>query len=127
MLKPQASIYRALGFAIATVALSQSAAAQTDPGQFVMKDMAGQLGKFSGSMHTVARACGDYSEEQLAEMKQQQRAQLEESGMDIGGFDKAFASSERETAEKWKTMSKAEQKATCEKIKQEMSAAAPQQ
>ncbi len=123
MLKPQTSISRALGFVIATIALSLSAVAQTDPGQFAMEDMASQLGKFSGSMHTVARACGDYSEEQLAEMKQQQREQLKESGMDISGFDKAFASSESETARRWETMSEAEQKATCEKIKQQMSAA----
>lgn len=123
MFKPQVSISQALGFAIATVALSQSAVAQTDPGQFAMKDMAAQIGKFSGSMHTLARACGDYSEEQQAEMKQQQREQLKESGMDISGFDKAFASSESETAERWKTMPEAEQKATCEKIKQQMSMA----
>ncbi|MFC6635577.1 hypothetical protein [Microbulbifer taiwanensis] len=122
-MKSQTSIRRALGLAIATLAFSQFTIAQADPAQLVMPDVAGQLGKFSGTLHAIASACGHYSNEQLAEMKEQQRKQLQDSGMDISGFDKTFASSEREMAEKWKAMSEAEQSETCEKVKQQMSTA----
>src|SRR5690606_536634 len=101
----------ALFFVITSSSLSVSAQ-QTDP----MSPMNQQLAKFGGTMHAIAEVCGDYSADQLAESKKQQKAQLTQSGMSATSFDEAFATGLNETRAKWDTISEKERKEVCEKM-----------
>jgi predicted secreted protein len=105
----------ALFCVISTGSLSV-AAQQPDP----ISPMNQQLAKLAGSMQAVAEVCGDYSAEQLDEIKQQQKKQLVQSGMSEADFDEAFGTSLSEVQAKWKTVSKHEQKEICDNMKQQL-------
>jgi len=105
----------ALFCVISTGSLSV-AAQQPDP----ISPMNQQLAKLAGSMQAVAEVCGDYSAEQLDEIKQQQKKQLVQSGMSEADFDEAFGTSLSEAQAKWKTVSKHEQKEICDNMKQQL-------
>lgn len=85
-------------------------------------DMTGQLATMSGSMHATAIVCQGYSEKQLIELKQQQQELLEQRGMTKADFEKVYSAAKQKTEEKWKTLTEAEQKQACEKIKQHVEA-----
>lgn len=105
----------ALFCVISTGSLSV-AAQQPDP----ISPMNQQLAKLAGSMQAVAEVCGDYSAEQLDEIKQQQKKQLVQSGMSEADFDEAFGTSLSEVQAKWKTVSKHEQREICDNMKQQL-------
>lgn len=105
----------ALFCAITSSSLSVSAQ-QPDP----MSPMNQQFAKLGGTMQAVAEVCGDYSAEQLAESKQQQKSQLAKNGMSEADFDKAFTTGLREAKEKWKTVPESERKGICEDMKQQI-------
>ena len=92
------------------------AAQQPDP----ISPMNQQLAKLAGSMQAIAEVCGDYSAEQLEEIKQQQKKQLVQSGMSEADFDEAFGASLSEVQAKWKTVSESEQKELCDNMKQQL-------
>ena len=106
--------------ACAVAASSLTATAQSESAKAPGPDMASQLGKISGMMHVTAKSCGDYSAERLAEIKEQQRAQLAKAGLNVESFEQAFAESEKQATARWKAMTADEQKAACEKIKQRL-------
>jgi hypothetical protein len=87
----------------------------------VMSDMRLQMAKVGGQAQAAAKACGDYSDAELAKLKQQQRNALtaEGSGFSAEAFDKAFAEGERETTKNLNTMSKSEQAEMCKKLQQQ--------
>jgi len=114
------SLVRTLAFALPLTA-SLPGQAQ-EQGLSPLAEMGGQLAAFSGQMHAAAKVCGGYTAEQLAEMKRQQREQLSEQGFSAAAFDKAFADGERKGAERWKSLSSAEQEAACADMKQPFSA-----
>lgn len=105
----------ALFCVISTGSLSV-AAQQPDP----ISPMNQQLAKLAGSMQAVAEVCGDYSAEQLDEIKQQQKKQLVQSGMSEADFDEAFGTSLSEVQAKWKTVSSSEQREICDNMKQQL-------
>ena len=105
----------ALFCVISTGSLSV-AAQQPDP----ISPMNQQLAKLAGSMQAVAEVCGDYSAEQLEEIKQQQKKQLVQSGMSEADFDEVFGTSLSEVQAKWKTVSASEQKEICDNMKQQL-------
>lgn len=87
----------------------------------VMKDMRVQMAKVGGQAQAAAKLCGDYSDAELAKMKQQQRDALtvEDSGFSAEAFEKAFAEGERETTKTFKAMPKSEQAEACKKLQQQ--------
>jgi hypothetical protein len=86
-----------------------------------MGDMRLQMAKVGGQSQAVAKACGDYSEAELAKLKQQQCDALTAagSGFSAEAFDKAFAEGERETSKNLNAMSKSEQAEMCKKLQQQ--------
>lgn len=111
------SLLRSLAlFCVISTGSLSVAAQQPDP----ISPMNQQLAKLAGSMQAVAEVCGDYSVEQLDEIKQQQKKQLVQSGMSEADFDKAFSTSLSEVQAKWKTVSSSEQKEICDNMKQQL-------
>ncbi|QHS35620.1 hypothetical protein [Alcaligenes faecalis] len=49
-----------------------------------------QLAQMGGAMHAAAEVCGDYSQDQLQEMKKQQKSSIQSMGLNDEDFDKAF-------------------------------------
>ncbi len=88
-----------------------------------MAQMGHQLATFSGSMHSAAEVCGDYTKDQLADMKAKQKQQMSQMGLTAEEFDTAFDAGKKKTDERWDTMSKAEQESACEELQQQMSQA----
>lgn len=119
MSKAKKILAPARAFVLAVTAIPMIAFAQQgDPA-----GMAAQMAKLGGMMHATAKACGDYSEEQLAEMKQQQKAAHLESGLDAASFEKAFAEADTEIARRWATMATAQRTRACSDIRQQISTA----
>lgn len=112
-----ASINRASAriLALAAAAIPLIALAQQDG----PAGMAGQMAKLGGMMHATAKACGDYSEDQLAAMKQQQKATHLERGLDAASFEQAFAEADAEIARRWATMSAAQRTQACDDIRRQ--------
>lgn len=79
--------------------------------------MAAEMAKLGGMMHATAKACGDYSEEELATMKQQQKAVHLERGLDEAAFEQAFAEADAEIARRWQTMSAAQRTQACSEVR----------
>ncbi|MCF7223606.1 hypothetical protein [Marilutibacter chinensis] len=84
--------------------------------------MAAQMTKLGGMMHATAKACGDYSDQELAALKQQQKATHLERGLDAASFEQAFAAADAEISRRWGAMSPAERTRACNDIRQQMSA-----
>ena len=91
-------------------------AQQPDP----MSPMNQQLAKLGGTMQAVAEVCGDYSTDQLAKSKKQQKSQLLVNGMSESDFDKAFTAGLSEAKEKWKTVPESQRKGICDDMKQQI-------
>lgn len=70
--------------ALLSLAFASSAVAQSDT------ESAKKLAKFGGEMHAVAKACGDYTDAQLKEMKAQQQSTMTADGLSPAAFDAAF-------------------------------------
>jgi hypothetical protein len=107
-----------LVLAFAVTAFSPAALAQGTPA-----DMSKQMARFGGVMHATAKACDDHTEQELAAMKQQQKAMHGQSGLDASTFDQVFADGEREGVQKWQSMSPAQRADACKKIQQQAAAA----
>ncbi|MFD4121607.1 hypothetical protein ACFWQD_09880 [Alcaligenes faecalis] len=71
-----------LPFAALLLASATSHAKDTGP--------AIQLAQMGGAMHAAAEVCGDYSQDQLQEMKKQQQTSIQSMGLNDEDFDKAF-------------------------------------
>ena len=76
-----------------------------------------QLAKFGGAMHLTASKCGGYSEDQLNELKSQQKQTLAQNGMDGDSFEQAYAAGMKEAEARWEGLSEAEQKKTCDEVR----------
>ncbi|WP_019340798.1 hypothetical protein [Stutzerimonas stutzeri] len=112
---------QALSMAGALMLVSLSGQAQ-EPNQQIMSNMHTQLANFGGSMHATAKVCGDYSDNQLAEQKEKQRAMAIQNGMKATAFDEAFDAGEKKTKSKWADIPASERQAKCDEFKQEMEA-----
>ncbi|QJD59100.1 hypothetical protein HG264_09340 [Pseudomonas sp. gcc21] len=82
-----------------------------------MDDSETQLAKFGGAMHLTASKCGGYSEDQLNELKSQQKQTLAQNGMDGDSFEQAYAAGMKEAEARWEGLSEAEQKKTCDEVR----------
>lgn len=98
--------------------------AQSQPAHPALTNMNAQLAKLGGTMHATARVCGDYTDDELAQQKQQQKAHMTGSGMDADGFEEAFREGFSEAEAKWESVPASERQAKCDQIKQEMRDAA---
>ncbi|MBB1088702.1 hypothetical protein H4F99_09390 [Lysobacter sp. SG-8] len=78
-----------------------------------------QMGKSVGAMNTIAGLCGDATDSELAMLKQKQRAQHQQSGMDAASFDRGFSSGEQQVQQKWQTLSASERTNACVEVKQQ--------
>ncbi|WP_417779547.1 hypothetical protein [Stutzerimonas xanthomarina] len=112
---------QALSVAGALMLVSLSGQAQ-EPNQQIMSNMHTQLANFGGAMHATAKVCGDYSDNQLAEQKEKQRALSIQSGMKAAAFDEAFDAGEKKATAKWAAIPSSEHQAKCDEFKQEMEA-----
>lgn len=108
----------------ALIFASLAAQAQSQPAHPALENMNAQLAKLGGTMHATARVCGDFTDEQLAEQKSQQKAHMTGSGMEPESFEQAFSEGFREAETKWEAVPASERQAKCEQIKQEMRDAA---
>jgi predicted secreted protein len=115
-----------LSMAGALMLVSLTGQAQEPTHQMMMSNMHTQLANFGGSMHTTAKVCGDYSDEKLAEQKEQQRTLSIQSGMDAATFDEAFDAGASEAKAKWASIPASERQAKCDEFKQEMEGLAQQ-
>lgn len=106
--------------------ISLSGQAQESDQQMMMSNMHAQLAKLGGTMHATAKVCEDYSDEKLAEHKEQQKTQSIQNGMDAASFDKAFDAGADEAEAKWKAIPAAELQARCDEFRQEMEGMAQQ-
>ena len=97
---------------------SFAASAQDEPAS-----MWAQMVKLGGMMHATAQVCGGYSDEQLEELKQQQKANTLERGVSAAEFEKVFTEAETMVGQRWESMSPAQQSKACADIKQQMSTA----
>ncbi len=77
--------------------------------------------KLGGMMHATARKCGGYTDAQLHELKQKQKATSGERGVSAAEFEKVFTDAEAEVVRRWSTMSPSQQAQACKDIKQQMS------
>ncbi|KAB8162458.1 hypothetical protein FKV24_018370 [Lysobacter maris] len=107
-------------FALTAVAVPLIAFAQQGgPG-----GMAAQMAEIGGMMHATAKTCGGYSEQELATMKQQQKAVHLQRGLDAASFEQAFARAETKIAQRWATMSAAQRDQACADIREQIAATA---
>ncbi len=110
----------ALVLVTAMLAVAPPAMAQAGSG------MSEQLARMGGSMSVVGKACGDFSNQELAASKEKQKAMLAQRGVDAAAFDKAYAAGADDARRKGDAMSPGKQAETCEEIKQQANAAAKQ-
>ena len=122
-MRPSISL-QCLGFASALLLSSLVAQAQSQPAHPALTNMNAQLAKLGGTMHATARVCGDYTDDELAEQKRQQKTHMTGSGMDSDSFEQAFSEGFSEAEAKWKAVPASERQAKCDQIKQEMRDAA---
>lgn len=104
----------AMTVTLASLAMPPSASAQGVPAE-----IGEQMGKTVGAMNTIAGLCGDATESELATLKQKQRAQHQQSGMDAASFDRGFSSGEQQVRQKWQTLSASERTDACVEVKQQ--------
>lgn len=116
----QKSVKHIFQWAIPAVCISVASPlclAQAQPDANPMAAMHTGMAKVGGSMHTVARKCGDYTVDELSEMKAQQKAGLTQSGMSAEQFERVFAEGEAQAKLHWGEMTDAEQSEACEQVK----------
>ncbi|MBB1061984.1 hypothetical protein [Marilutibacter spongiae] len=83
-------------------------------------DLGEQMSRMSGALHATARACGESSDAELASMKQQQKANHANFGMDASSFDRGFDAGEREAEAKWGALTASQRAKKCTEVKQQM-------
>lgn len=86
--------------------------------------MAAQMAEIGGMMHATAKTCGGYSEQELAAMKQEQKAAHLQRGLDAASFEQAFARAETKIAQRWSAMSAAQRDQACADIREQIAATA---
>lgn len=95
----------AAGFAWTT-----GAAAQMPP------DISTQLAKLGGTTHALGAKCGHYSDAELEQLRKQQRAQHQATGLDMTSFDADFEQAYKDAEARWASATEAERRDTCAKI-----------
>ncbi|WP_120997409.1 hypothetical protein [Stutzerimonas urumqiensis] len=83
-----------------------------------VRDMVAGFARLGGSMEAAAKVCGGYSLEQLAQSRQQQKAQLMKNGMSEAAFEQGFAAGLEEGQAHWDAMSASEREAACDELRQ---------
>ncbi len=106
----------ALALTAALAFVAPAASAQGAPDEMWVS-----MVKLGGAMHATAQRCGGYTEAELEDLKQQQRAVAVESGISAAEFEKVFTAAETQLVQRWNTMSPAQQAQACKDIKQQMS------
>jgi len=99
--------------ALGTFAASASAQVPGQPGQ---PDPA-MLAQMGGMGHAVANVCGGYTEQQLQEMKTQQRTAAGQMGLSEADFDKQFDAGYQQASTDIKAAGKAKQDEMCAQMK----------
>ncbi|QDH71600.1 hypothetical protein [Marilutibacter alkalisoli] len=118
MIKP---LMPACLLAAVAIAFSPSLHAQGGPG-----DVGTQVARAVGSLHAMARACGAATDQQLAGLKQKQKAQHGQFGMDPATFDPGFDAGEKEVDQSMRNMSPVQKVEACAEVKQQFEEAARQ-
>lgn len=75
------------------------------------------IARSAGQAHAIARVCGDYSDEQLRDMKRDHKAASAQAGLTPANFETLFQSGYAETRAKLATQTPAEKEADCRKMK----------
>ncbi|MBU4609434.1 hypothetical protein IMZ29_02380 [Achromobacter sp. GG226] len=102
--------------ALGTFAASVSAQVPAQPGQPGQPDPA-MLAQMGGMGHAVAKVCGGYTEQQLDEMKTQQRTASGQMGLSEADFDKQFDAGYEKASADIKAAGKAKQDEMCAQMK----------
>ncbi|GAB3339123.1 hypothetical protein [Marilutibacter aestuarii] len=89
-----------------------------------MPDVGEQMARMSGTLHVMARECGEATDAELARTKRWQKENHGRFGMDPSSFDRGFDAGEAEAAANWKTLSPAQRQQTCQDVKQQWKDAA---
>lgn len=79
-------------------------------------DIGAQLAKLGGVTHALGAKCGHYTDAELDQLKKQQRAQHQATGLDMESFDATFDQAYREAEARWAGASEAERRDTCARI-----------
>lgn len=116
MAKHVGAALQSVTFALSLSLISAVSHAQAQAPANPMAEMNTKLAKLAGSMSTLALNCGDYSEEQLAEIKAQHKQGLTQSGMSAEQFEQAFTGGKQEAEERWSIIPEAEQSEACEQL-----------
>lgn len=75
------------------------------------------IARSAGQAHAIARVCGDYSDEQLRDMKRDHKAASAQAGLTAANFETLFQSKYAETRAKLARQKPAEKEADCRKMK----------
>jgi len=94
----------------ASLAWATGAVAQMPPG------IGAQLAKLGGTTHALGAKCGHYSDAELEQLRKQQRAQHQATGLDMTSFDADFEQAYKEAEARWASASEAERRDTCARI-----------
>lgn len=73
--------------------------------------------ELSGAMHAAARVCQDYSDEQLRDLKQQQKAHAVTAGMSGAQFDAVFQASYDKARTKLAQATPAQREKACAQVR----------
>lgn len=79
--------------------------------------MAAQIAELGGGMHAAARACGDYTDEQLRDMKQQQKADALAAGLPASTFETVFQAAYDKARGKLAAATPAQKAQACQQVR----------
>src|SRR5690606_2222308 len=94
----------------ASLAWATGAAAQMPPG------IGAQPAQLGGATPALRAKCGHYPDAELEQLRKEQRAQHQATGLDMTAFDADFEQAYKEAEARWASASEAERRDTCARI-----------